>query len=114
MVYTPMQVGCIFDYLEEHGLGEGGRFGLSDCLGEDDQPDPGRLAVSIFSHPWSSPALKSESTVMCAFRFNSQWPGIEYLAAAPGFDMETAWTELAALEQAALGTKIFGKCKARR
>ena len=38
LVYALMQVDYIFDYLEKHSVQAGGRFGLSDCFGDDDHP----------------------------------------------------------------------------
>ena len=101
------------EYLADHRVEDGGRYQLGGCMKDDSEPDPDRFAVIVYSHPWSFPSLKAEATMVCGFRFDLGLPGIEYLRGAPGFDLDTAWAELATIEQAALGTTIHGRPRPR-
>jgi len=117
--YSPEQADCIFDYLDCHRVTSGGRYRLEDsridsCLGEDGKSDPDRFVVRVYTHRWLSPDLQEESTKMCSFRFNTGWPGIEYMTLAAAFDWDAAWAELAVLELAALGEIVHGRRIAAR
>jgi len=108
--YSPGQADCLFDYLECHRVENGGRYKLEGY----DENDPDRFLVIIYTHPWVSPAAKDESTIICIFRFNASWPGIEHMSVALTFDWDAAWAELAVIEQAALGEILHGRRSSER
>ena len=109
LAYSSTEADSMVEYLEDHRVEDGGRYRPLVCIGEDDEDDPDRIGATVFSHPWSSPYLKAEATPMCGFRFNIRCARIEYVSVAPGFDLGTAWAELAIIEQAALGKTIYGR-----
>ena len=108
--YSPTQADCIFEYLESHRVEEGGRYRLLSLV-EDGEEESDWFSAVVYSHSWSSPCLREESTIMCSFRFNTRWPGIDRVMVSPAFDAnwDAVWAELAVLEEAALGETIYGR-----
>jgi hypothetical protein len=96
--YDDEDLAAIFDYAEAHQVEENGRYDVSR---------PSR--INIWTHTWSTPALKDESSIMFSVVFDSESGTLTSVMMLPGFDMDVFFDELARLEWPALGRLVHGK-----
>ncbi len=65
--------------------------------------------LNIWSHTWSNPGCKVESTAMFSLDFDWNTASLMSVTLHPGFDWEAFLDELATLERTALGDVVYGK-----
>ena len=99
--YDRADLKIIFRYARRRDVHLGGRydFGL-----------PPRL--NIWTHHWSNPGCKAESSVMFSLEFDWNTASLMSVTLQPGYDWEIFLDELARLERAALGDVVYGKRRA--
>jgi hypothetical protein len=96
--YDRADLKTILRYARCRGVDHGGRydFGL-----------PPRL--NIWTHNWSNPGCKEESSVMFTLTFDWDTASMMSVMMQPGYDWAIFLDELARLERAALGNVVYGQ-----
>lgn len=107
--YTPVDLERLLQFAEKHDVDSDGRYDVAVIDGFHELEEASLLRINVWTHRWSSAGMKSESTVMCGFVFDRRRCLLIEVSVFPGFDLETAWDELAQLETAALGTDVYGR-----
>ena len=95
--YDPADLAAMFQYVEGRQVELGGRY--------DSDPS----AINVWSHAWTTPDCKDESTLICGFQFDRTASALVCLWAAAGFDLDAALAELAILERESLGAAVYGR-----
>jgi hypothetical protein len=104
--YTPVDLEAILQAAIAHEVETGGRYAVSVTTGFEELDEANGLVVNVWTHGWHTPATKEESTIVCSLLFSRHPPALTESLAHPGFDSESVWLELAALERLALGEVI--------
>lgn len=97
--YTPQQMKELFECARSNDVDHGGRY---DCRS---------AAINIWSHPWTTEALKSESTIIGSLYFD--WTDNTLRRIEYDMDEEAIRDELGQLEIKAFGQVLHGSDKAR-
>jgi len=96
--YTREELLTVFVLARQEDVEEGGRY------------DARSAAINMYTHPWTTEMMPSESTIMGTFyaswgEDNHSWK----IEIDEGFSMEDLLVELGTLEEKALGRKIHGR-----
>lgn len=100
----------ILGFLDRHAVEKGGRYMYRPIRrrGADARRATNLRAVTVYTHPPKLPATAGEAMVMCRYRLHCRRLAVTHIAAAPAFDFDTAWLELAVIEKAAFGHALYG------
>jgi hypothetical protein len=103
--YERVDLEAIFRHARVHGAERDGRY---------DARTPPRL--SIWTHRWSNPGCRAESTLMFSLDFDLNTASLMSVVLRPGYDWQIFLDELGRLETAALGCVVYGKqqCRSKR
>jgi hypothetical protein len=96
--YTREDLRALFDAAYEEDVERGGRY------------DARSGAIHVHTHPWSNETMRAESTIMGTFyavwgQGNSIWQ----IELEDGFALEDLLEELGALEEKAIGRRVYGR-----
>jgi hypothetical protein len=97
--YNRADLKLLLRYAKVHDIERGGRYdiqSLPPCL-------------SIWTHTWSNPGCRAESSLMFSLEFNWKTASLTSVMLVPGYDWQVFLDELARLEKAALGDVVYGR-----
>jgi hypothetical protein len=77
--------------------------------GRHDFRIPPRL--NIWTHTWSNAGCRAESCLMFSLEFDWKTASLMSVLLLPGYDWVAFLDELARLERAALGNRVYGRCR---
>jgi hypothetical protein len=98
--YDRADLKSLLAYARAHDVERGGRYDIRRLP---------RLA--IWTHPWSNPACRAESSLMFSLEFDWNTASLISVSLQPGYDWAIFRDELARLETAALGNMVYGKSR---
>jgi hypothetical protein len=96
--YERAELKQILRYAKAHDVELKGRY---------DFRKPPRL--NIWTHTWSNPGCRAESCLMFSLEFDGNTASLMSVMLLPGYDWEAFLDELARLERAALGKRVYGQ-----
>lgn len=100
--YDWKELRSLFSYAQAHDV--------QRAAGRYDTRTPPWL--NIWTHAWSHPGCKAESSLMFSLAFDCGTALLMSLVLHPGYDWELFLDELATLEWAALGYPAYGRRRA--
>ena len=101
--YEKDELRALFDAARQRDVEKGGRY------------DARRNAINVWSHPWTSRALREESTIIGTFYCTRGAPNRIYqLEIDMGFTLDDLLGELGTLESDALGAVKYGQAQLPR
>lgn len=92
--YSIYQLRSMFTYADQHDVENCGIY------------DKRSAVINVWSHPWTTTALRNESTVMCSFYVD--WMLCTIRTIEYDMDLEIAYDELAKLEKGSFGQVVHG------
>jgi hypothetical protein len=96
--YSRDQLGALFALARAEDVEKGGRY------------DARSGAINIYTHPWNSPTMQEESTLMgTIYVFWVEENRIWQVEIEEGFSLEDLLGELGTLEEKASGRKVHGR-----
>ena len=107
--YCKVDLEGLLTYARAFDVECGGRYSLAVISGFEEYEDASALRAHVWTHPWSTPDMKDESTQICAFEFNRPLSSMVGILVCPNFDITAAWEELLILEEHALGRGVHGR-----
>jgi hypothetical protein len=96
--YERADLKAVLQYAKTHDVGRNGRYDIRK---------PPRL--NIWTHRWSHPGCKAESTLMFSMEFDWNTASLMSVVLRPGYSWQIFLDELGRLERAALGDVVYGK-----
>jgi hypothetical protein len=96
LAYCPWQLESILQCARDNDVERGGRYDVSEAI------------IGVWSHPWTNPACKAESTLLCRFWFSRVRSSWVRILIERGYDFAVALSELGILEQKSIGTLVHG------
>jgi hypothetical protein len=100
--YDRVDLESLFAYAEAHSVERNGRY---------DVRTPSRL--NIWTHTWSNPGCKAESSLMCSLEFDWNAALLLSVELQSGCDWQLFCDELARLETVAFGKVVWGELRAQ-
>ena len=101
--YDRADLTLLLAYARAHDVERDGRYDIRI---------PPRL--NIWSHTWSNPGCRAESTLMFSLEFDLKTSSLMSAMLQRGYNWAVFLDELAKLEKAALGDTVYGKRWAER
>ena len=96
--YSQDHLHALFDLARAEDVEKGGRY------------DARSGAVNIYTHPWNSPTMQEESTLMGSiYAFWAEENRLWRVDIEEGFSLEDLLVELGILEEKAMGRKVHGR-----
>jgi hypothetical protein len=99
--YHRADLECLFAYAQAHNVERRGRYHVQNVS-----------VLNIWTHTWSNPGCKAESSLMCSLAFDRNTAALASVVLQPGYDWDVLCDELARLETAALGEVVWGELRA--
>jgi hypothetical protein len=98
--YDLADLKVLLRYAKAHDIERGGRYDIRL---------PPRL--NIWTHTWINPGCREESSLMFSLEFDWKTASLMSVMLQPGYDWAIFLDELARLERAALGNRVYGKSR---